>query len=476
MVMGELTVETDVLVIGGGPGGYAAAFRAADLGLDVTLVDTEERPGGECLYRGCIPSKTLLYLADLIHDAGRSQNMGLSFGKPEINLERIREWKNEVIDRMTKGLVNLSQRRGVRLIRGRAVFEDSGHARITESDVSRIKYKKAILAAGSRPAPFKGADFGKGGLVMDSAGALELNDIPESLLILGGGYVALEMGTVYASLGSRVTIAVHGDRLLRAADPDLVDPLIRRLKESFEAIHFNTKLVSFKEYKKKVDVTLEGEVDKSKRSFSRILIAIGRQPDSGNLGLENTKVKLDERGYVKVDEQQRTADERIFAVGDIAGGPLLAHKAFREGKVAAEVIAGQASAFDARAIPAVVYTDPQVAWCGLTEEQANKQKRSVKVERFLWKYSGRAVTMDEPEGLTKLILDSETGRILGVGISGRDTEGLIAEGVLAVEMGALAEDMALSIHPHPTLTETLGEAAERFTGTSTHVMPSGLGK
>jgi dihydrolipoamide dehydrogenase len=471
MVMGELMEETDVLVIGGGPGGYAAAFRAADLGLDVTMVDTAERPGGECLYRGCIPSKTLLYLADLIHDAKRSANMGISFDKPRIDLDRVRDWKNEVVDKLTQGLVTLSKRRGVQLIQGRAVFEGPGQARIFDSDVSHIRYKRAILAAGSRPAPFQGTDFKDGGRVMDSTGALDLSDIPESLLILGGGYVALEMGTVYASLGSLVTVAVHRDRLLRGADPDLVEPLLRRLKESFDAIHFNTKLISLKEKKGEVEVTLEGDVDKARQSFSRVLIAIGRQPNSRDLGLEKTKVKLDERGYAKVDEQQRTADEHIFAVGDIAGGPLLAHKAFREGKVAAEVIAGSPSAFDARAIPAVVYTDPQVAWAGLTEEQARRQKRSVKVERFLWRYSGRATTMDAPDGLTKLVLDPETGRILGVGITGRDTEGLIAEGVLAVEMGALAEDMGLSIHPHPTLTETLGEAAELFTGTSTHIMP-----
>lgn len=472
MVMGELVEETQVLVIGGGPGGYAAAFRAADLGLEVTMVDTAERPGGECLYRGCIPSKTLLYLADLIHDAGRSEHMGISFDKPRIDLDRVRGWKNEVVDKLTNGLMTLSKRRGVELIQGRAVFEGSDRVRIYDSDVSHIRFKHAILAAGSHPAPFKGVKFREGGRVMDSQGALDLPDIPESLLILGGGYVALEMGTVYASLGSRVTVAVHRDRLLRGADPDLVEPLIRRLNEAFEAIHFNTKLASLKEGKAKVDVTLDGDVDKAKQSFSRVLVAIGRQPSSSDLGLERTKVKLDERGFVKVDEQQRTTDEHIFAVGDIAGGPLLAHKAFREGKVAAEVIAGLPSAFDARAIPAVVYTDPQVAWAGLTEEQARQQKRPVKVERFLWKYSGRATTMDAPDGLTKIIIDPETGRILGVGISGRDTEGLIAEGVLAVEMGALSEDMGLSIHPHPTLTETLGEAAELFAGTSTHILPS----
>jgi dihydrolipoamide dehydrogenase len=473
MVMGELVEETEVLVIGGGPGGYAAAFRAADLGMDVTMVDTADRPGGECLYRGCIPSKTLLYLADLIHDAGRFRNMGVSFDKPGIDLDRIRDWKNEVIDELTKGLVTLAKKRGVQLVQGKAVFEDSRQVRVQDSDVSHIKYKHAILAAGSRPVPFKGAAFKEGGRVMESAGALELQDIPESLLILGGGYVGLEAGTIYASLGSRVTVAVHGDRLLRAADTDLVEPLIRRLKESFETVYFNTKLTSLKEGEEQVDVTLDGEVEKAEQSFSRVLIAIGRQPSSKDLGIENTKVELDERGFVKVDDRQRTSDERIFAVGDIAGPPLLAHKAFREGKVAAEVIAGRSSAFDVRAVPAVVYTDPQVAWCGLTEEQARKEKRPVKIERFLWRYSGRAVTMDARDGLTKMILDPETGRVLGVGIAGRDTEGLIAEGVLAVEMGALAEDVGLSIHPHPTLTETLGEASEQFTGTSTHLLPSG---
>ena len=476
MVMGELEEKTEVLVIGGGPGGYAAAFRAADLGLDVTMVDTGERPGGECLYRGCIPSKTLLHIADLIHDTGRSDKMGISFEKPVIDIDRVREWKDEVIDQLTQGLVTLSERRGVQLIQGRAVFEEPGKVRVSDSDVSHIKYKHAVIATGSRPRPFKGAEVKKEGRVIDSEGALGVPDIPESLLILGGGYIAMEMGTVYASLGTRVTIAVHRDRLLRGADPDLVEPLIRRVNESFEAIYFNTRLTSIDEKKDKVDVTLEGEVEKDKQSFSRVMIAVGREPNTGDLKLENTKVQLDDRGYIKTDEKQRTADEHIFAAGDVAGQPLLAHKAFREGKVAAEVIAGRPSAFDARAIPAVVYTDPQVAWCGLTEEQADKENISVRVERFPWKYSGRALTMNESDGLTKLIIDPETGRILGAGICGRNTEGLIAEAVLAVEMGALAEDVGLSIHAHPTLTETLGEAAERFTGTSTHILPSKKGK
>ena len=471
MVMGELTQETEVLIIGGGPSGYAAAFRAADLGLDVTMVDIEPRPGGECLYRGCIPSKTLLYLAELIHDAGHAKSMGITFGQPRIDLEAIRAWKGQVIDKLAKGLLTLCDRRGVQLLQGRAVFEGSDRVRLHDSEVSHIKFRRAILATGSHASQMPGMSFEKGGRVMDSTGALELVDIPESMLIFGGGYVALEMGMVYASLGTRVTLAVRSERLLRGADPDLAEPLIRRLKDIFVAIHFNTSVSSIKDDASKVDVTLEGEVDQSQQTFDRVLIAIGRQPNSQGIGLETTKVNLNERGFVVVDEQLRTSDERIFAVGDVAGGTLLAHKAMREGKVAAEVIAGEPSAFDARAIPAVVYTDPQVAWCGLTEEEARKQNRTVRVERFPWKFSGRATTMDATAGLTKIIIDPETERILGLGLTGRDTEGLISEGVLAVEMGALAQDMALSIHPHPTLSETLGEVADIFLGTSTHILP-----
>jgi dihydrolipoamide dehydrogenase len=471
MVMGELAQETEVLVIGGGPGGYAAAFRAADLGLEVTMVDMEPRPGGECLFRGCIPSKTLLYLAELIHDARRAEGMGITFGEPKIDLAALRGWKEDVIDRLANGLVTLSTKRGVQLLQGKAVFEGSDHVRLHDSEVSQIRFKHAILATGSRPVPLNGVSFEQGSRVMDSAGALELTDIPKSLFIFGGGYVALELGTVYAALGSRVTLAVRRDRLLRGADTDLAAPLIRKLNGMFAAIHFNTSPASIKELKNGVKVTLEGESEKREQTFERILIAIGRQPASQDLGLETTKVKLDERGFVVVDEQQRTHDDRIFAVGDVAGRQLLAHKAFREGRVAAEVIAGQPAAFDAQAVPAVVYTDPQVAWCGLTEEEGRKQKRPIKVERFPWKFSSRAVTMDAADGLTKIIVDPETKRILGVGIVGRDTEGIISEGVLAVEMGSLAEDIALSIHPHPTLSETLGEAAEIFAGGATHILP-----
>ncbi len=470
MVMGELMQETEVLVIGGGPGGYAAAFRAADLGLDVTLVDTAERPGGECLFRGCIPSKTLLYIAELIQRARRAPEMGVTFSEPEIDLKTLRAWKEKVIDQLSEGLLTLAKRRGVQYLQGRAVFEASDRVRLHDSEVSHIKFRQAVLATGSHPAPYSGLDFKAGSRIMDSSGALELADIPESLLILGGGYVALEMGTLYASLGSRVTLTVRSERVLRGADADLTVPLLRRLKTLFESLRYHTVASSMEEVDDGVKVILEEDGKQREQHFSRVLVALGRRPNSGDIGLEKTKVKTDDRGYVVVDEQQRTADDRIFAIGDVAGGTLLAHKAFREGKVAAEVIAGRPSAFDVRAIPAVVYTDPQVAWCGLTEEQAKRDKRAVRIERYPWKFSSRATTMGTSEGMTKIVADPETTRIIGVGIAGPDTEGLISEGVLAVEMGALAEDMGLSIHPHPTLSETLAEAAEIFSKSATHIL------
>lgn len=476
MVMGELTEQTEILVIGAGPGGYAAAFRAADLGMEVAMVDVEPRPGGECLFRGCIPSKTLLHLADLIHNASRSESMGIAFGRPRIDLQRLRSWKDQVINDMADGLVTLCKKRGVQLVRGRAVFEGSDRVRLEQSDIRRIKFKHAIVATGSKTQSLPGIDIREGGRVMDSDGALALADIPERLLVIGGGYVALELGTVYASLGTRVSLAVRSDVLLRGTDPDLVVPLSRRLKELFENIHLNTKAKSIRESDSKVEVTLEGEVEEPNQTFDRVLIAVGRRPNSANLGLDTIGVKVNEKGYIVVDEQQRTSDERIFAIGDVAGGPLLAHKAFREGKVAAEVIKGEPSAFDVQAMPAVVYTNPQIAWCGLTEIQARQQKRNIVVERFPWKFSGRATSMGEQDGLTKLLIDPDTGRILGVGIVGHDTEGLIAEGVLAVEMGAVASDVALSVHPHPTLTETLQEAADRFLGSSTHILPAKKGE
>jgi dihydrolipoamide dehydrogenase len=469
--MQDLNRETEVLVIGAGPGGYAAAFRAADLGLGVTLVDLDKRPGGECLFRGCIPSKTLLSLAELLYDSQRSEAMGIKFGRALIDLEKIRAWKNQVTDKLSNGLVTLCKRRKIQFLQGKAVFEASDRVRLEGPDAGQIRFRQAIVATGSFATPFGSAPFENGSRIMNSAAALELPDIPERLLILGGGYIGLEMGTIYAALGSRVTLAVRSDKLLREADPDLADILISRLREIFEAIYFNAQPTSLKEGQGGVEVKFEGASGKPEQTFDRVLVAIGRKPNTHDIGFEKTNVKVNGQGFVVVDEQRRTTDEKIFAVGDLAGSPMLAHKAFREGKVAAEAIKGMNSAFDVQAIPAIVYTDPQVAWCGLSEEQARKQGLSVKVEKYLWKFSSRATTMGTPEGLTKMMIDPETGRILGLGITGRNTEGLISEGVLAIEMGAVAQDLGLIIHPHPTLSETVGEAAELFTGTVTHVLP-----
>jgi dihydrolipoamide dehydrogenase len=471
--MGELTQETDVLVVGGGPGGYAAAFRAADLGLDVTMIDVEGRPGGVCLFRGCIPSKTLLYVSELIHDAGRAKEMGVTFGEPKVDIDQLKQWKNQVIDKLANGLVNLSKERSVQLIKARASFEGSDEVRLYDSDteITHFKFRNAIIATGSHAISLPGTESKKGGRIMDSAAALELADVPGRLLVVGGGYVGVEMGSIYAALGSRVTLVEMDERLMVGADRDLILPMYRRLEELFESIHTRTKVKALEEHEDRVEVTLEGEVDTSEQTFDRVLVAIGRRPNSKGIGLENTKVKVDERGFVTVDEQRRTTDENIFAVGDVVGGAMLAHKAMYEGKVVAEVIAGEPSGFDVQAIPAVVYTDPQVAWCGLTEGQARKQKRPVKVSRFPWSSSGRAVSMGVPKGMTKIIVDAETERVLGVGIVGREAGEMIAEGVLAVEMGALARDLAMSLHPHPTLSESEEEAAEAFLGSSTHILP-----
>jgi dihydrolipoamide dehydrogenase len=469
--MAEMKQETEVLVIGAGPGGYAAAFRAADLGMEVTMVDTEKRPGGECLFRGCIPSKTLLYLADLIQDTRRTGAMGVEFDRPRIDLDRLRAWKNQVVDKLTGGLLTLSKRRKIHFLEGRATFEGSDRVRFEGAETSEIRFRHAILATGSHSTPQRGLPFMKGSRIMDSAGALDLPDIPGSLLVVGGGYVGLELGAVYAALGSRVTVAVRGDRLLRGADADLVDILVSKLKEVFHGIHLNTRVTSLKERGDGVDVQFEGNVKNGQETFDRVLVAIGREPNSRNVGLEKTKVQVNEKGFLVVDEQRRTTDEKIFAVGDVAGNPLLAHKAFREGKVAAEAIKGLPAAFDVQAIPAVIYTDPQVAWAGVTEEQVRKENRPLRVERYLWKFSSRATTMGVSDGVTKMIFNPETGRILGMGICGKGAEAMIAEGALAIEMGALAQEIGLTIHPHPTLSEMVGETAELFTGTVTHILP-----
>ncbi len=462
------SIETDVVVIGAGPGGYAAAFHAADAGLKTTLVDRREKPGGVCLYVGCIPSKALLHVAQLLSDAKHAEQFGIRFGDPEIDVAALREWKGQVVDKFTGGLAQLADLRGVEFVRGSAAFEDSTTLSLEDSEVSQIRFKHAVVATGSSPLGVPGIEIASD-RVVDSTGALELEDVPGNLLVVGGGYIGLELGTVYAALGSRVTVVELTEDLLPGVDRDLVRPLARRVETLFESIRLKTRVVALEEAAEGVEVKLEENGDKYLLKFDKVLISVGRKPNSGSLGLENLDIQVNGQGFVQVDDQRRTSAGNIFAIGDVAGQPMLAHKATREGKVVAEVMAGQRSTFDNVAIPAVVFTDPEVAWCGLTESEAKSQGREVKVSRFPWAASGRALTLGRGEGLTKMLLDPETGRILGVGIVGPHAGELIAEGVLAIEMAAVAEDLASTIHAHPTLSETVGEAAEAFLGQATHI-------
>ena len=460
------THKTDLLVIGGGPGGYAAAFRAADLGMEVALVEADDRLGGTCLLRGCIPSKALLHAVGLIAASREAEDWGLSFQKPGLDLDRMRNWKDGIVGRLSRGLSGLCKKRKVTRIQGRAAFESSQRVRVEGSDPpAHIEFNHAIVATGSRPVTLPVFDIDSP-RVLDSTSALELSDVPKRLLSVGGGIVGLELSTVYAELGSRVTVVEITDGLLPGTDRDLVRPLHGRMEKICEGIHLNTSVTALKETQKGIAVTFEGEIEKKQQTFDKLLLSVGRRPNSETLGLEHTRVEVDERGFIAVDAQMRTRDERIFAVGDVVEGPGLAHKAAHEGRIAAEVLAAEPAAFD-HVVPAVVYTDPEVAWCGLTETRAKQENRRVEVARFPWAASGRAATLGRTEGLTKLVIDPETDRILGVGIVGLNAGELIAEGVLAVEMAAVAGDLAESIHPHPSLSESIGIAAEVYLGSAT---------
>jgi dihydrolipoamide dehydrogenase len=460
--------ETEVVVIGAGPGGYAAAFHSADLGMQTTLIDVREKPGGVCLFEGCIPSKTLLSAADLLQEAQEAGQYGIDFGEPRIDLDRLREFKEKVVTRLTSGLSDIARLRKVRYIRAKATFEDSNTLSYQGEETGRIRFKHAIVATGSAPASLPGLDLDSP-RIMDSTGALALDEIPSTLLVVGGGYIGLELGSVYAALGCKVTLVELMDGLLPGVDRDLVRPLDKRVRHLFAAVQVKTKVVGMREANEGLEVDFDGEIEPKKQVFSRVLVSVGRKPISEGFGLEKTRVEVDQKGFVKIDRQCRTADPSIFAIGDVAGQPMLAHKAMREGKVAAEVIAGQKSVFDNRAIPAVVFTNPEIAWAGLTESDARAAGRKVKVVRFPWAASGRALSLGRPDGMTKMLFDEESGRILGVGIVGPRAGELIAEGTLALEMGAVAEDLALTIHTHPTLSETMGEVAEAFLGHATHI-------
>ena len=465
------TPNLHIAVVGGGPGGYAAAFLAADLGMKVTLIDPETNPGGVCLYRGCIPSKALLHVAKLIEESEQAKNWGIDFAEPKIDLARLRSWKESVVKKLTGGLGQLSKQRSVQYIQGRAAFENSNTLHISKADGAdqTVSFDRIILATGSRPAivPSLKLDSPR---MMDSTGALNLEDVPGSLLVVGGGYIGLELGSVYAALGTRVTVVEMLPGLLPGADRDLVLPLHKRLDKMFEAILLNTTVASVKGESNGIHATFEGaDVKEREKVFDRVLVSVGRKPNSEIPGLEKTQVQVGPKGFIQVNPQLQTSDPSIYAIGDVVGEPMLAHKASHEGRTAVEAIAGHKVAFEPNAIPAVVFTDPEVAWCGLTETQAQKENREIKVAKFPWAASGRAVTLDRPDGTTKLLIDPKTDRVLGVGIVGAGAGELIAEGVLAIEMGALARDVALTIHPHPTLSETLMESAEVFFGTSTHV-------
>jgi dihydrolipoamide dehydrogenase len=463
------TANLHVGVLGAGPGGYAAAFLAADLGLKVTLIDREANPGGVCLYRGCIPSKALLHVAKLIEESRQASHWGISFGEPKIELDRLRSFKNDVIQKLTGGLGQLSRQRKVQYLRGEAAFENSNTLRLTKPDLSQesLRFDRIIIATGSRPSTIPALQLNSPRM-MDSTGGLDLKDVPSTLLVIGGGYIGLELGTVYAALGAKVTVVEMTGGLLPGADRDLVQPLQKRLETQLASIFLNTTVTALAEEPDGIRVSFESaEKEKREQVFDRVLVSVGRRPNSNIAGLEKTRVQVGPGGFVQVDNRLATADPSIFAVGDVVGEPMLAHKASHEGRVAAEVIAGHKAVFEPSAIPAVVFTDPEIAWCGLTETQARKQNREIKVAKFPWAASGRAMTLDRTEGMTKLIVDPQSERVLGMGVVGSGAGELIAEGVLAIEMAALAKDIALTIHPHPTLSETVMESAEVFFGTST---------
>jgi dihydrolipoamide dehydrogenase len=463
------TVSTQVAVIGAGPGGYAAAFYAADLGMQVTLIDEEKNPGGVCLYRGCIPSKALLHVAKVIDEAKHAAKWGVAFGEPKVDVDTLRGFKQGVVDKLTGGVGQVARMRKVNYLQGRATLTSGRSMKVaTANGETELQFGHCILATGSSPAriPTLSIDSPR---MMDSTSALDLPDVPKKLLVIGGGYIGLELGTVYATLGSKVSAVEMTPGLLPGADRDLVNVLHKRLESLFASIMLNTKVVKVAEDGPGVRVTFDGDVDPKEQLFDRVLVAVGRRPNSKIPGLETTRVKVDQKGFIEINGQRRTAEPTIYAIGDVAGEPMLAHKASHEARVAVDAIAGRKAVFEPLAIPAVVFTDPEIAWTGLTESQASAEGREVEVAKFPWGALSRAVTVDRPDGLTKLVLEPKTGRVLGVGIAGSGAGELIGEGTLAVEMGASAEDLKLTIHAHPTLSESIMESGEVFFGQSTHV-------
>ena len=465
-----MSTQTQLVVIGAGPGGYAAAFYAADLGMSVTLVDREANPGGVCVYRGCIPSKALLHVAKLVEEAAHASAWGITFNEPSIDLDKLRAFKNAVVGRLTGGTGQLVKARKIKYLRGTATLTGPTSLDVATVDgaTEQVTFANAIIAIGSHPArvPSLSLDSPR---VMDSTSGLEIESVPKSLLVVGGGYIGLELGSVYAALGSKVTVVEMTPGLLPGADRDLVDVLAKKIGRAFAAVLLSTKVVAMSEEKDGLKVTFEDQAGARRDEvFDKVLVSVGRKPNAMP-GLDRTKVEVDERGFIKVDGRRQTAEPTIYAIGDIAGEPMLAHKASHEGRVAVDAIHGENALFDPAAIPAVVFTDPELAWAGLTELEAQKAGRAVEVVRFPWAASGRALTLDRTDGLTKLVIEPGSERILGVGLVGPGAGELIAEGTLAIEMGAVATDLKATIHAHPTLSETLMEAAEMFFGHATHV-------
>ena len=464
---GEGDIQAELVVLGSGPGGYTAAFRAADLGLKTVLVERYAALGGVCLNVGCIPSKALLHAAKVIAEAREMAAHGLKFGKPEIDLDRLADWKDGVVGRLTGGLATLAKQRKVQVVQGTAKFISPNQLEVaTESGKKTIGFGQAIIAAGSQPIflPFIPKDDPR---VISSTGALELKDVPRRLLVLGGGIIGLEMATVYHELGSKITVVELMDQLIPGADPDIIRPLHKRIEGLYENIFLTTKVTDVKAGKQGLEVSFEGAKAPRSDVFDKVLVAVGRRPNGKAIGAEAAGVTVDERGFIAVDRQQRTNVPHIFAIGDVVGQPMLAHKATHEAKVAAEVAAGHRRAFDPKCIPSVAYTDPEVAWAGLTETEAKANGVKYGKGSFPWAASGRALGIARPEGLTKLLFDEASGRLLGAGIVGANAGDLIAEAALAIEMGADAEDIGLTIHPHPTLSETIAFSAEAFAGTLT---------
>jgi dihydrolipoamide dehydrogenase len=468
-------MHTQLVVLGGGPGGYAAAFLAADEGMEVTIVEADARLGGTCLLRGCIPSKALLHVAKVIGEAHElTAEWGVEFSTAKVNIDKVRARKEKVITTLSGGLAQLAKRRNVKIIKAKGIFENANTLTFEGDDASipedrKLTFDHCVIATGSVPAMPPAFNIGSP-RVMDSTGALELKDVPETMLVIGGGYIGLEMGTVYANLGTKVSVVELTEGLLPGADRDLVKPLQKRIAQLFgDRIFLNTKVGSIGDRGEKVEVAFEGPAKYGTERYDRVLVSVGRRPVSRGLGLENTGVVVNQKGFIEVDNQQRTAVPNIFAIGDVAGEPMLAHKASAEGKIAVEAILGKNVVFDKQAIPAVVFTDPEIAWAGLTEEQAKREGRAYEAVVYPWAASGRAQALGRTEGLTKWLVEPETERVLGCGIVGAGAGELIAEAVLAIEMGCEIRDVTESIHPHPTLSETLANAAEVFYGTATEI-------